>query len=217
MSGLFSLNRRMNVKVLGINGSHRAGKGTAALLQAALDAAAEAGADTELVELSKLDIGFCVGCNKCLMQTSCALSDDMDALYEKMRSADAILLASPDYFDTVSARTKNFMDRTRPFHMVENVLKGKIGAGLTTAGLNNCGAEGTLALIDQWLATHEMLAVHARPEGPVLAPGAIATGFAGLDEAGRPVWRSVKGDDIGFAIARQLGADVVALGERLGM
>lgn len=29
------------MKVLGINGSHRAGKGTAALLQAALDGAAE--------------------------------------------------------------------------------------------------------------------------------------------------------------------------------
>ena len=31
------------MKVLGINGSHRAGKGTAALLQAALDGAAEQG------------------------------------------------------------------------------------------------------------------------------------------------------------------------------
>ncbi len=31
------------MKVLGINGSHRAGKGTAALLQAALDAAVGAG------------------------------------------------------------------------------------------------------------------------------------------------------------------------------
>ena len=62
-----------------------------------------------------------------------------------------------------------------------------------------------------------MLAVHARPAGAPLAPGAIATGFAGLDEGGQPVWRSVKGDAIGFAIARQLGADIVALGARLGL
>ena len=205
------------MKVLGINGSHRAGKGTAALLGAALEAAAAAGADTELVELSKLDIGFCIGCNRCMAQTSCALTDDMDELYGKMRAADAILLASPDYFGTVSARTKNFMDRTRPFHMVENVLAGKLGGGLATAGLNNCGGEGTMALIDQRLATPEMLAVHARPAGAPLAPGAIATGFAGLDEGGQPVWRSVKGDAIGFDIARQLGADIVALGARLGL
>lgn len=209
------------MKVLGINGSHRAGKGTAALLRAALDGATEQGAalgvpvDCELVELSKLDIGFCIGCNRCLAQTCCALSDDMDGLYDRMRTADAILLASPDYFGTVSARTKNFMDRTRPFHMVENVLRGKIGGALATAGLNNCGGERTLALIDQWLATHEILAVHARPAGPVLAPGAIATGFAGLNDEGRPIWRSVKADPIAFKIARQMGADVVTLGNRL--
>lgn len=203
------------MRVLGINGSHRAGKGTAALLQTALDAAAEAGASAELVELSKLDIGFCIGCNRCLAQTSCALSDDMDGLYEKMRTADIVFLASPDYFGTVSARMKNFMDRTRPFHMVENVLSGKVGGALATAGLNNCGGEGALALLDQWFATQGMLAVHPRPEGAPLAGGALATGFAGLDEEGRPQWRSVKADAIGFTLARQLGTEAVALASRL--
>ena len=72
------------MKVLGINGSHRAGKGTAALLQAALDGAAEHAAalevpvSCELVELSRLDIEFCIGCNRCLVQTSCTLADDMN-------------------------------------------------------------------------------------------------------------------------------------------
>ena len=159
------------MKVLGINGSHRAGKGTAALLQAALDGAAEQGTalgvpvSGELVELSKLDIELCIGCNRCLAQTSCTLKDDMSDLYEKLRDADVILLASPDYFGTVSARMKNFMDRTRPFHMVENVLAGKIGGALATAGLNNCGGEGTLALLDSWFATQGMLAVHPRRRG----------------------------------------------------
>lgn len=41
------------MKVLGINGSHRAGKGTAALLQAALDAAVGAGVSAELAERLK--------------------------------------------------------------------------------------------------------------------------------------------------------------------
>ena len=38
------------MKILAINGSHRPGKGTAALLQVALDAAAAKGAQTELVD-----------------------------------------------------------------------------------------------------------------------------------------------------------------------
>ena len=202
------------MKVLGINGSHRAGKGTSALLQAALDAAAEAGASTELVELAALDIQFCIGCNACLARTSCTLSDDMNDLYEKLRDADVVFLASPDYFGTVSARMKNFIDRTRPFHMVENVLVGKVGGALSTAGLNNCGGEGTLALLDQWFATQGMLAVHPRPAGAPLAGGVVATGFAGLDEEGRPQWRSVKADPIGFALARQLGTEAVELAAR---
>lgn len=210
------------MKVLAINGSHRAGKGTAALLQAALDGAAEQGAaldiavNGELEELSRLDIEFCIGCNRCLGQTCCTLSDDMNDLYEKMRDADVILLGSPDYFGTVSARMKNFMDRTRPFHMVENVLAGKVGGAVAAAGLNNCGGEGTLALMDQWFATQGMFAVHPRTPGAPLAGGVVATGFAGLNEAGQPQWRSVKADEIGFALARQLGRETVTLAARLG-
>ena len=107
------------------------------------------------------------------------------------------------------------MDRTRPFHMVENVLAGKVGGALSTAGLNNCGGEGTLALLDSWFATQGMLAVHPRTPGAPLAGGVVATGFAGLNEKGQPQWRSVKGDEIGFALARQLGREAVSLAARL--
>jgi multimeric flavodoxin WrbA len=203
------------MRVLGINGSHRAGKGTSALLNAALGAAAEQGAETELIELAKLNIGYCIGCNACLGHTTCTLSDDMDELFEKMREADAILLASPDYFGTVTASMKNFMDRTRPFHMVENVLAGKVGGSLATAGLDNCGGENTLATLDSWFATHGMLAVHPRPAGAPLSGGVVATGFAGLNEEGAPQWRSVKADPIGFKLAHQLGVEVVTLVTRL--
>lgn len=210
------------MKVLGINGSHRAGKGTAALLQAALDGAAEQGTalgvpvSGELVELSKLDIEFCIGCNRCLAQTSCTLKDDMSDLYEKLRDADVILLASPDYFGTVSARMKNFMDRTRPFHMVENVLAGKVGGALSTAGLNNCGGAGDARASGQ-LVRHPG---HGSPYTP--APrargwpgGRGGHGVCRADEKGQPQWRSVKGDEIGFALARQLGREAVSLAARL--
>lgn len=100
---------------------------------------------------------------------------------------------------------KNFMDRTRPFHMVENVLTGKVGGALSTAGLNNCGGEGTLALLDSWFATQGMLAVHPRTPGAPLAGGVVATGFAGLNEKGQPQWRSVKGDEIGFCPGTSAG------------
>ena len=39
------------MKILAINGSHRAGKGTAALIEAALEEARAKGFETELIEL----------------------------------------------------------------------------------------------------------------------------------------------------------------------
>lgn len=204
------------MRILAINGSHRPGKGTAALLQAALDAARDAGADTELVELSRLDIGYCIGCNACLAKPACTLSDDMDGLVEKMKAADGIVLGSPDYFANVTARMKTFIDRTRPLHMVENALKGKVGGMVTTSGLVDCGAEETLGALDRFFATHEMLVVHPRPAGPVQANGTAASQFAGLDDEGRIRWRRVQDDRTAFAFARQLGTDMVELVARLG-
>ena len=205
------------MRILGINGSHRSGKGTSKLLSAALDEAAAQGAETELVELADLDIGYCVGCNACLAKPTCALSgDDMAALTEKLLAADGVILASPDYFSSVSARMKTFMERTRPLHMVANALKGKVGGMVATAGLNDCGVESTMEAMDRWFATQEMLVVHPRLEGPVLATGATATQFAGFDaEKGRIKWRRVEDDIVAFDTARQLGRDMVELLARL--
>ncbi len=205
------------MRILAINGSHRPGKGTATLLQAVLDAAKEEGADVELIELSQLNIGFCVGCNTCMGKPYCPIDDDMHEVVSKMLEADGIVLGSPDYFSNVSSRMKAFMERTRPLHMIENALKGKIGGAVVTAGLPDCGAEKTLAELNHFFAIQEVTTVNPRPAGPVAGNGPIATQFAGLDETGRTRWRNVKADSTGFAFARQLGKDMVKLIERLAV
>ena len=207
--------KEVEMKILAINGSHRAGQNTATLLSFALEEAQAKGAETELIELSKLDIQYCVGCNRCLGKPLCSLSDDMDALKEKMLAADGIILGSPDYFSNVTARTKCFIDRTRPLHMTSNQLKGKVGGYLTMSGLDNCGSEATNHVLDNFFATHEMLVVHPRPEGPVLGSGITGSLMAGMKE-GKPRWRrSVEEDPIAPLIARQLGRDMVDLIKRL--
>lgn len=203
------------MKILAINGSHRPGKGTAALLQVALDAAAAKGAETELVELSRLDILYCSGCNSCMSKPCCPLEDDMHDLVHKMLPADGIIFGSPDYFSGVTGRMKTFIDRTRPLHMVENALKGKVAGAVVTSGLTDCGGESTLAQLYGYIATQEMLAVHPRPKGPVMGNGVLATQFAGMSDEDRPSWRKVQSDPIGIAYARQLGEDMVDLINRL--
>lgn len=203
------------MKILAINGSHRAGQNTAKLLSLALEEAQARGAETELVELSELNIEYCSGCNRCLGKPMCSIDDDMSQLKEKMLEADGIILGSPDYFSNVTARTKCFIDRTRPLHMTSNQLKGKVGGFLTMSGLDNCGAEATNAVMEQFFATHEMLIVHPRPEGPVIASSITGSLMAGMKD-GKPRWRrSVDEDPIAPALARQLGKDMVELIQKL--
>lgn len=173
------------MKILAINGSHRAGQNTAFLLNLALEEAKARGAETELIELSELNIEYCNGCNRCLGKPICPISDDMDELKEKMLEADGVILGSPDYFGNVTARTKCFIDRTRPLHMVENQLKGKVGGFLTMAGLDNCGAEATNHVLENFFTTHEMLVVHPRPAGPVIGSGITGSLMAGMKD-GKP-------------------------------
>ena len=198
------------MKILAINGSHRAGKGTAALIEAALEEARAKGCETELIELSKCNIEYCIGCNRCLGKPECTVQDDMQMLYEKMKEADGIILASPNYFANVSARMKCFMDRTRPLHMTANALKGKVGGLIATTGLSNCGGEESVAALQRWFTIHEMLLVSPRPEGEVRGNAPLGTMFKGYID-GRVKWQRIEDDEIAFLFARQLGSDMADL------
>lgn len=202
------------MKIVAINGSHRPGKGTASLIEAALEEARAAGLETELVELSACNIEFCVGCNRCLGQKTCTINDDMTGIMDALKQADGIILGSPNYFANVSARMKNFMDRTRCLHMVENQLKGKVGGIVATTGLSNCGGEEAVAAMQRWFQIHEMLLVQPRPEGEVLGNGCLGSMFCGYGD-GKVKWRRIQDDQIAYRFARQLGRDMAALIKKL--
>lgn len=204
------------MKILAINGSHRVGQNTDYLINEALSAAAELGAETEVIELSEKNVEYCTGCNRCLFKPECSIKDDdMEEIKQKMLEADGIIVASPDYFSYVSGRMKTFIDRTRPMHMVANQLKGKVAGCITMAGLDNCGAEPTYAALSQFCSTHEMIQINPRPEGPVIASVVAGSLMAGMKD-GKPQWRrSVSEDPIAPVVARQLGIDMVELIKKL--
>ncbi len=106
----------MPMYVVAFNGSPRRDGATAALLQKALDGAASRGAETELVHLGDVDMGGCRACYSCKKRggssfEKCIQADGMTALYGKMERAEGILLGSPIYFGTITARAKAFMER----------------------------------------------------------------------------------------------------------
>jgi multimeric flavodoxin WrbA len=60
----------------------------------------------------------------------CKIKDDMTEVYPKLLAADAIVLATPAYFEMLSGLLKNFLDRTCP---IWPSLEGKKVAGLAVA------------------------------------------------------------------------------------
>lgn len=100
-------------KVLILLGSPRK-KGNSALLAAqAARGAKAAGADVETIYLQGLDIRACSACDACQRKpgSGCVIRDDMQALYPKLTQADALLLATPVYWFTMSAQMKLWLDR----------------------------------------------------------------------------------------------------------
>lgn len=70
--------------------------------------------DFEYVTLSDYRLEFCRGCLQCFDKGEeyCTLRDDRDVLLGKMEQSDGVILATPNYAWHVSARMKNFLDRT---------------------------------------------------------------------------------------------------------
>jgi len=95
---------------LGICGSARKRGSTATLLKEVLNTI---GVDSELIYLIDFNIKFCLGCLSCMKQQGqCVTQDDMSGLLDKFLAAKAIVVASPNYYYTVSGLMKNMIDRS---------------------------------------------------------------------------------------------------------
>jgi multimeric flavodoxin WrbA len=99
--------------LIALLGSPRRNGNSAALAQEAVAGSKAAGAAVESYFLHGMDIHPCRACDACKEDTAkdCVVNDGMQELYPKLRQADAIVIASPIYWFTVSAQTKLVMDR----------------------------------------------------------------------------------------------------------
>lgn len=105
------------MKVIGINASPRKGANTATLVETVLKGAARKGAETKLVNLGKLRMKGCLGCEACKEDLGhCVQKDDLTPLMEEMAACDAIVLGTPVYWFHVSAQFKTLVDRLYCFY-----------------------------------------------------------------------------------------------------
>ena len=109
--------RSFAVKVIGINASPRKGANTATLVETVLEGASDKGAETKLVNLNKLNMKPCIGCDACKENLGhCVQKDDLTPLMEEIATYNAVVLGTPIYWFHVSAQLKTLVDRLYCFY-----------------------------------------------------------------------------------------------------
>jgi len=147
--------------ILGLNGSpHREGN-TVALLQAALQAAGEIGAETRILHVAEalkgVDQPFCTACTpNC--ETACAKDTNLIDAFEIMKKADGIIMGSPVHFGSLSAQLKAFWDKSRALRnhrSLVNVVGGAVSVGTSRFG----GQEKTIGAMHDIMLVQGMTVV----------------------------------------------------------
>ena len=94
------------------NGSVRRGGNTELLVQSFAEGARKNNS-VEIVSVADFKVNPCIGCNSCFNreENDCSQNDDMTKVYEKLKSTDILVIASPVYFYGISAQLKAMIDR----------------------------------------------------------------------------------------------------------
>jgi multimeric flavodoxin WrbA len=105
------------VRAIGFNASPRKRANTATVVEAVLRGAAAKGAETQLVNLNRLNMKCCQGCDGCKKDLGhCVQKDDLSPLLEELPGFDAIVMGTPIYWFHVNAQFKTLIDRLYCFY-----------------------------------------------------------------------------------------------------
>lgn len=168
------------MKLVAFNGSPRPSGNTEVLLEAAVRPIAEAGHEITLFRLNHMRLKPCQDCGGCDTTGKCIINDDMADIYDAIRSADRIILASPIFFFALSAQSKIMIDRCQSFWCEKYLLKkpldpgpfGRKGLLLTVGGMTKeIGAQCSETCAKAFFRT-------------VSVPGHKTLAFLGVDAKG---------------------------------
>lgn len=95
----------------------------------------KSGHESEFVKLTDLNYSGCKGCVQlCAKPQVCKLEDDLFPYYEKIKEADAVVVGSPVYFNSINASMMTFTERFFAYRHVTSAIKGKPFVLATVSG-----------------------------------------------------------------------------------
>jgi multimeric flavodoxin WrbA len=178
--------------VVAVVGSPRPKGNTSILVDAALGELERRGAAVTKLMLCEHRIEPCLGHDDCGDLERCPQGDDVAELLATVYAADGLLLASPVYYENVSAQMKVFIDRN-VFQYSHDVFLAPRVVGLLAVTAET-GLDDTLA------ALRRFVSLSTERDIPVFSTG----GFA--DKVGV----AAEDDDL-LAAARKLAADMAGV------
>lgn len=147
------------MKVVAINGSARKDGNTFCLIQEVFKPFETAGIETEQIQLFYKNIEPCKACFTCGEKKNCShKKDDFVKIFEKIKSADGIILGSPVYSANVSSKMQAFLERAAVVcDMNAGLLTHKAGAAVATA--RRGGALNAIDTITHFFLNNEMFVI----------------------------------------------------------
>ena len=110
-----------NMNILVLNGSPRGSRSNSLkLTNAFLDGFTSVSkAETEIIEIYKLNLHPCLGCFSCWNKTPgrCVIDDDMKGIIDKIISADMVIFSFPLYYFSLPSQLKMLIDRLLPLSL----------------------------------------------------------------------------------------------------
>jgi multimeric flavodoxin WrbA len=105
----------MAKKIMVLSGSPRKNGNTNTVVGWFAEGAKEAGADIELINITKLKStnSGCIGCMGCQKSDKyeCVVNDEVKPVLARIPSADVVVFATPTYFFGPTAQLKSLLDR----------------------------------------------------------------------------------------------------------
>ena len=102
------------MKIIAVNGSPRKNWNTSILMKEAAEGARASGADVIEYDLYDLDFKGCVSCFGCKLGKNkgrCVYKDDLAQVLEDIRTADGLIMGSPNYLGDISAGLRALYER----------------------------------------------------------------------------------------------------------
>lgn len=129
------------VKIVGIAGSLRDNSYSVLALQQAANRVKALGADVEIIDLKEMKLPFCDGGD------DYPDYPDVEVLRDKVKAADGLILATPEYHGSVSGVIKNALDLMSFEH-----LAGKVAGVISVlGGQSNSNALNHMRIILRWV------------------------------------------------------------------